>query len=185
MMRQAGFSGNGKEELWASVPVFAMAVVGMCIGVKLIDAVGRRALLLWTLPFLASFLLGISLCFYLLSFQQQTQAYASLLCMLFSLLFVGSFGLALGPVPWALNAELYPMRLRSTANSFSTALNRLGNIAVSMTFLYMTSIGVGQVLTWALYAGFAVITWMWTYWLVPETKGLALEDVEKLINKPC
>lgn len=181
MMQQAGFNGSGKEALWAAVPLYAVAVLGMGIGVKLIDKVGRRALLLWTLPLLTLFLIGISFSFYLLNYQSQT--YASLLCLLFSLLFVGSFGLGLGPVPWTLNAELYPMRLRSTASSFSTAANRFGNVVVSMTFLYMTNTGVGQVLTWAMYAGFAVITWVWTYCLVPETKGLALEAVEELLQR--
>ena len=106
-----------------------------------------------------------------------------MLYLLFSLLFVSSFGLGLGPVPWTLCAELYPMRLRSTVNSFSTASNRFGDIAASMTFLSMTSTGLGQMLTWTMYAGFAMVMWAWTYWLVPETKGLAFETVEELLKR--
>jgi len=38
-------------------------------------------------------------------------------------------------------------------------------------------------LTWTMYAGFAMVMWAWTYWLVPETKGLALETVEELLKR--
>ena len=183
VMRQAGVEGRGKQELWAAALIYAVTVVGMMLGVKLIDKAGRRPLLLWTLPLLTCFLLGLAGSFYLLNYHVSLHSTASILCLVFSLLFVFSFGLGLGPVPWTLNAELYPLHLRSTANSFATALNRLGNILASMTFLSMTDSALGEVVTWVCYAGMAVVTWMWTWWLVPETKGIPLEAVQALLER--
>lgn len=44
----------------------------------------------------------------------------------------------LGPMPWTINSEIYPMWARGTGNAIATAVNWVFNLIVSFTFLTMT-----------------------------------------------
>ena len=46
----------------------------------------------------------------------------------------------MGPMPWTINAEIYPLWARSTCNSIATSTNWFFNFLVSMTFLTLTEI---------------------------------------------
>ena len=52
-------------------------------------------------------------------------------------IYIVSFSLGMGPVPWTVNAEIFPNWARSIGNSLATTTNWTCNLVVSMTFLYL------------------------------------------------
>jgi len=107
-------------------------------------------------------------------------SYASL--AVFAMIFyLAMFEIGLGPMPWIINAEIYPLWARNAGTSASTATNWTLNMLVSLTFLslinYLTRTGV-----FALYAGVTFLGLIFLYFLLPETKGKKLEDIEHLFE---
>ena len=93
------------------------------------------------------------------------------------------FAPGMGPLPWTINSEIYPTWARSTAISIATATNWIFNLFVSLTFLTFAD-NLGQPGTFGFYAGFSVLGLIFVVFLVPETKGRSLEDMEDLFQRP-
>lgn len=95
------------------------------------------------------------------------------------LLYIAGFAPGMGPMPWTINSELYPLWARSTGNAFATATNWTFNLVISMTFLSLT-VWITRYGTFWLYGGIAICGWLFFYVYVPETKGKSLEELEHL-----
>ncbi|KAK1789889.1 hypothetical protein P4O66_015775, partial [Electrophorus voltai] len=97
------------------------------------------------------------------------------------ILYLAFFAPGMGPMPWTVNSEIYPLWARSTGNACSAGVNWICNVLVSLTFLH-----VAQYLTYYgaffLYSGLALLSFLFVLGCLPETKGLVLEDIETLFS---
>lgn len=94
-------------------------------------------------------------------------------------LFVMGFAPGLGPMPWTINSEIYPMWARSTGTSLATATNWVFNLIVSLTFLSLLE-SIGKYGTFWLYFGVCFIGMLFMCFMLPETKNKSLEQVQEL-----
>uniref|UniRef100_A0A8C1Z9V4 Proton myo-inositol cotransporter n=1 Tax=Cyprinus carpio TaxID=7962 RepID=A0A8C1Z9V4_CYPCA len=97
-------------------------------------------------------------------------------------LYLAFFAPGMGPMPWTVNSEIYPLWARSTGNACSAGVNWICNVLVSLTFLH-----VAQYLTYYgaffLYSGLALLGFVFVVGCLPETKGLRLEEIESLFGR--
>ena len=98
-------------------------------------------------------------------------------------IYIAFFAPGMGPLPWTINSEIYPTWARSTAIAIATYVNWSSNLIISMTFLTLADT-LGQPPTFGLYAGFSFLALLFFLFLVPETRGRKLEDVEELFERP-
>ncbi|KAK3102302.1 hypothetical protein FSP39_010349 [Pinctada imbricata] len=91
-------------------------------------------------------------------------------------LFVFSFAPGLGPNPWTINSEIYPLWARGTAISIATAVNWLANLLVSLTFLTLLET-ITRYGTFYLFAGISSVGFVVIFCILPETKNKTLEEV--------
>lgn len=168
----AGLS-SASAAILASVGVGVINVVFTVVAMQLIDRVGRRPLLLISLGGMASSLFVLGGAFLLPQFKSVLGwiAVGSLMS------YVGFFAVGLGPVFWLILSEIYPLRIRGRAMSVGTAANWLSNLIVALTFLTLTN-SIGKPGTFWLYAAVTVAAWFFSWFLVPETKGKTLEQIE-------
>lgn len=98
-------------------------------------------------------------------------------------IYIAFFAPGMGPLPWTINSEIYPTWARSTAIAIATYVNWCANLIISMTFLTLADT-LGQPPTFGLYAGLSFLALVFFVFLVPETRGRKLEDIEELFQRP-
>ncbi len=168
----------------AAVSILATAGIGVInvimtvVAILLIDRIGRRPLLLIGLVgmIISLGILGMAFAIPGLS------ASLGLVAVISLMLYVGSFAIGLGPVFWLMISEIYPLRIRGRAMSTATVVNWGTNLLVAITFLSLINI-IGTPETFWLYSAIGIIAWIFVYFLVPETKGKSLEEIEIQLRK--
>ncbi|XP_057692171.1 proton myo-inositol cotransporter-like isoform X2 [Corythoichthys intestinalis] len=99
------------------------------------------------------------------------------------LLYLTFFAPGMGPMPWTINSEIYPLWARSTGNACSAGINWTFNVILSLTFLHIAEMITYQGIFF-VYMGFTVLGLIFAIGCLPETQGLQLEDIENLFTGP-
>ena len=172
IFKAAGMS-SASVAILASVGVGVVNVLLTLVAMQLIDRVGRRPLLLVSLAGMALSLFVLGLAFSL----PQLSASLGWIAVASLMIYVGSFAVGLGPVFWLILSEIYPLRIRGRAMSVGTAANWITNLIVALSFLTLTQV-LGKPATFWLYGVVSVGAWLFAFFLVPETKGKSLEEIE-------
>jgi len=168
----AGLS-SASVAILASVGVGLINVIFTLVAMQLIDRVGRRPLLLVSLAGMAISLFVLGLAFKL----PQLSGSLGWIAVISLMVYVGSFAVGLGPVFWLILSEIYPLRIRGRAMSVGTITNWGANLIVALSFLSLTQ-GIGKAATFWLFGLITIGSWFFAYFLVPETKGRTLEEIE-------
>ena len=102
------------------------------------------------------------------------------LVLLISILaFVGAFAVAMGPIPWIVNSEIFPTKLRGRTMSVAIVMLWLADFIVTQTFpMLRESPAIGPAKTFWTYAAFSLASMVFVIFMVPETKGRTLEEIE-------
>jgi SP family galactose:H+ symporter-like MFS transporter len=171
IFQEAGFQ-SAQGSIIATAGVGLVNVLMTVISIPLLDRVGRRPLLLASLGGMSLALAALGLGFAVGGVALKWRGVLSLA------VYIASFAIGLGPIFWLLISEIYPLRIRGQAASVATMANWLSNFLVSLTFLSLLH-RLGSVSTFLLYAVLSLAGLWFCFWFVPETKGVALERIER------
>jgi MFS transporter, SP family, galactose:H+ symporter len=169
----AGYSGH-QAQLWGTVIVGAVNVVATFIAIGLVDRWGRRPILLTGFGVMT---FGMGALGWLLKLGVATHA-QQLLAVAMLLLFIAGFAMSAGPMIWILCSEIQPIKGRDFGIAASTFTNWVANTIVGATFLSMLN-SFGHAQTFWLYAALNAAFIAFTFWFVPETRGVPLETIEQ------
>jgi SP family galactose:H+ symporter-like MFS transporter len=169
----AGFK-SASSAILATMGVGIVNVLMTAVAIGLIDRVGRRPLLLTGLIGMA---IGLGLLGFAFMLPGQQSSTLGLIAAGSLMLYVASFAIGLGPVFWLLISEIYPLKIRGRAMSVATEANWGSNLIIALTFLTLIQL-LGETGTFWLYGLVSILAWLFAYFLVPETKGRSLEEIE-------
>ena len=123
---------SNEQAIYSSMLVAAMNMVMSIVAVTTIDRVGRRILLILSTMGVFVALLVLAASFYWTQY--------SYLALVGLLMYIFAFAPGMGPVPWTVNSEIYPMYVRAGATSISSCANWVSNLIISLTFLSLINL---------------------------------------------
>ena len=160
--------------LLSSIGIGVTNMVFTIFGVALIDRLGRKPLM-----FIGSIGYIISLSLVAMAFFLN---WTGMAVPIFLFIFIASHAIGQGSVIWVFISEIFPDHLRASGQSFGTSTHWvLAAVIPSLVPLLFTTIGAGVV--FAFFAFMMVLQLLFVIFMMPETKGVSLEELEKKLIK--
>nr|WP_315173615.1 sugar porter family MFS transporter [uncultured Flavobacterium sp.] len=162
---------GAKESLFNSILIGVTNLVFTLIGMRLIDVLGRKQLML-----IGSLGYIISLTMVAFAFYSQL---GSVVLLLSIMLFIASHAIGQGAVIWVFISEIFPNTVRANGQAFGTGIHWI--FAALITLVGPIVIDVYKDNPWPIFAFFAfmmLLQLVFVLFMMPETKGLSLEEIE-------
>lgn len=163
-------------DILATVGIAVVQVLATLLAMYLVDRWGRRTLLLVGLAGMVVSLVGLGLAFSplvsIVSIPRGTVAEVSLM------VFASAWVIGPGTIFFLLISEIYPAHIRALAMGLVTTVLWAAYCLDTLTFLSLLEI-LGKTGTFWFNAFLGIIAWCFVYALVPETKGIPLEEIEE------
>ena len=162
---------GAKESLFNSILIGVTNLVFTLIGMRLIDVLGRKQLML-----IGS--LGYILSLTMVAFAFYSQL-GSVVLLLSIMLFIASHAIGQGAVIWVFISEIFPNTVRANGQAFGTGIHWI--FAALITLVGPIVIDIYKENSWPIFAFFAfmmLLQLVFVLFMMPETKGLSLEEIE-------
>ena len=148
-------------------------VIFTVVAIMTVDKWGRKPLLITGSIGMAVGMIAISVLSYF--------DIISILTLVFIIIFTASFMMSWGPICWVYISELFPNKIRGQAVAIAVAAQWTANYIISSTYHGMMDFS--HAMTYGFYGVMAIISALFVWKMVPETKGKSLEEIEKFWKK--
>ncbi len=166
--------GAGADASMVQTVVMGLVnVIFTLIAIKYVDKIGRKPLLIVGSIGMAIGMGGVSM---LSAFNV-----IGISTLIFIVIFTASFMMSWGPIVWVVLSEIFPNRIRGAAMAIAVAVQWLANFTITSFYPYMME--VSGAMTYGFYGLMCVLSGLFVWKFLPETKGKTLEELEKLWKK--
>ncbi|MDA3892137.1 MAG: D-xylose transporter XylE [Salinivirgaceae bacterium] len=170
------FESMGADKSASMMQTIIMGLVNVIftvVAIMTVDKWGRKPLLITGSIGMAIGMIAISTLSFLNIIGTST--------LVFIIIYTASFMMSWGPICWVLISEIFPNKIRSQAIAIAVAAQWTANFVVSSTFLPLQNFD--EAFPFLLYGIISIISAIFVWKLVPETKGKTLEEMESIWKK--
>lgn len=175
MMNQVGISTT--NSVYTSMVIGVVSVAACLVGMRVVDRLGRRRLLLAGLSGNVASLLVLAVAYHF-AYDSTPLAMLALTCMA---AFIAFQQAAVSPATWLLMSEIVPPEVRGLGMGIAGLVLWVSNWAVAQFFLPVVE-WLGGSLAFGIFAVLGLVAVGYTRALVPETAGKSLEDVAEQLR---
>ena len=164
---------SGDASMMQTVVMGVVNIIFTVVAIFTVDKMGRKPLLIVGSTGMMIGMIALAA----LSFTDSIGTTA----LVFIILYTASFMMSWGPICWVLIAEIFPNTIRSQAVAIAVAAQWISNFLVSATFPSLSAWSIGG--TYCIYALMSLLSALFVWRWVPETKGKTLEEMSQLWKK--
>ena len=183
LWRAVGFSESSSLQI--TVISGAVNILTTLVAIALIDKIGRKPLLLIGSTGMTVTLGVLAAIFGTATMgahgQPVLHGAEGTIALIAANAFVFFFGMSWGPVVWVMLGEKFPNRLRASALAIAASAQWIANWAISTSFPSLKNAGLG--IAYGIYAGFALLSFIFVRLAITETKGQELEHMPDHIQR--
>ena len=164
---------QSSASIFATIGIGIVNVAMTVVAILIIDRVGRKPLLLVGL-------VGMTISLAILGWAFLTSGFAGIISWITLaglMLYIASFAVSFGPLLWVMLPEIFPLKVRGAGTGVSALTNWGANFIVAQAFLPLVGL-IGETAVFWILAGICVLAGIFIYFVVPETKGRSLEEIE-------
>ncbi|KAI3864630.1 hypothetical protein MKX03_009150 [Papaver bracteatum] len=173
LLSNLGISSTSSSLLISAVTTLLMLPC-IAVAMRLMDISGRRSLLLTTIPILIVSLIVLVLG----NVIHMGSVVHAVISTVSVIIYFCTFVMGFGPIPNILCAEIFPTRVRGLCIAICALVFWTGDIIVTYSLpVMLNSIGLAGV--FGIYAIVCLISWVFVFLKVPETKGMPLEVIQE------
>jgi len=179
MPRIFKMAGAGENSaLLQTMAVGGVLLVATMAALSVIDHFGRRRLMLvGSIGYMLS--LGTTAwAFYRYGTEFTTTG--SIILLVSVLVFIASHAFGQGVVIWVFISEIFPNRVRARGQALGSFTHWIMAALISWTFPMIAEESGGH--AFAFYAVMMLLQWFWVLLIMPETKGVSLEEIQKKLG---
>jgi SP family galactose:H+ symporter-like MFS transporter len=169
IFQMVGFT-NASNAILATFLIGFVGLIAVIVSMFLVDRLGRRPLLLVSLAGMCVILFHLA---HILA-QPSPTKWMVVGDIVF---YLAAFCIGLGPIFWLLISEIYPTTVRGQAMSVATVVIWASDFLVTATFLTLVE-HLGMPNCFRLFATLSLAAFIFSFWMVPETRGRTLEEIE-------
>ncbi|XP_044269112.1 facilitated trehalose transporter Tret1-like isoform X1 [Tribolium madens] len=160
-----------------TILVGVMQVIATFVSSLVIDKFGRKILLLISgfIMAIAGILLGIYF-----SLKDNVSG-IGFLPILGVCIFIIVFSLGFGPIPWMISSEVFPAEIKSNASSAAGTFNWFLAFLVTKFYGDLAK-EIGTDVTFYIFSGVSLVGVVFIFFIVPETKGKTLDEIQRELN---
>ena len=177
ILERAGLAAS--ESLFSSISIGVVNLIFTLVGIRLIDKVGRRELMkIGSVGYIIS-LAMVGWCFY--------SGASSTILLVFILIFIASHAIGQGAVIWVFISEIFPNKVRAFGQSWGTGTHWIFAALITLiTPIFLdANDGIFKDNPWPIFLFFAfmmVLQLLFVLFMMPETKGISLEELGKKLS---
>lgn len=168
-----GLGFGNDAAMYQTVIMGFINIIFTLVAIFTVDKFGRKPLLIIGSVGMAIGMFAIGILAYLQIIGVST--------LIFIVIYSASFMMSWGPICWVLISEIFPNTIRGKAIAIAVAAQWIANFIVSATFPSLEAFSI--TFTYVLYGVMSVLSAIFVWKMVPETKGKTLEDMTKLWRK--
>ncbi|XP_046962839.1 facilitated trehalose transporter Tret1-like [Vanessa cardui] len=168
-------AGSKLDAMTATIVVGAVQLLSNGASTALVDRAGRRPLLLLSAAAMCAAMLAMGAAFY---FEFEHNSYLGYLPIASLVVFMLGFSLGFGGLPFLLLGELFPAHYRSQLSAMASAVNLISMFTVIKSYHALERVLTSAGTFW-MYACFCAVAFFFVVFMVPETKGKSLAEIEQ------
>lgn len=161
--------------LFQTTLVGLMNIVFTIVAMQVIDKMGRKKLMLIGAA-------GMMVCYLIIGYLFRIDRTDDWLLLTFIIITPAFFAFGLGPTVWVVLSEIFPNKIRGAAMSVATFSLWVACYILTLTFPIFVELFSAAITFW-IYGIICAIGFVVIYKMLPETKGISLEKLEKILVK--